>query len=727
MLRCAVLLALLALPVSGTVSLAVSKDHPIEGVIQLLKDLSVQAKQEGETEAATYQKFTYWCKKSDRKLHRAIKKEKKGIAGYEDTITGLKGDIETLGEDIATVAKEIEAQETAGAKAKEKRDGENAFYKKEYVNLDETIVAVDDAIEVMEETQGGALMQLHAGLKHSQKKAAMMKDTRDLLARRKDKQPDTDALMKLDPGKNNPFKKKKVKVYTEHEGEIIETFQDMDSDFRHDKLDVHQREANAQNAYELAKKARDFTIQAAKDAKTEKENIKADKESELAKNEEDLSSLQTELEADELTLKDTEEKCTKNEEAWDQRSKVRAGEIEAMAMAIKILSKVSGVRDPDTHDIPKKALAEEKGTVSKFADKALQKSLENIVEDTGDAAGVSFLQLSKSDDPKMKAVNLLREAAKAAHAGSLGKLAEKIATYDGPFDKIKQMIQKMIFRLMAEQKDEDDHKNWCDLETEKSTESKDDKSEKVNMMKIKISEYDAEIKKATKKITENEDKVADLQKYIEEETALREENHAEIVLTIKDAEDAQGAVANAITVLKDFYKESGMIAKEPWEFIQTSKGVDLPDSPSTWDSSYTGVTDPKEGGNGVLTILEGVATKFSKMEAEAKLQDETDQKEYDQDMQAKKIQISETETDTQSKTVKKEAIQGKLDAMGQSLKHTTGELDAVLQYLKDLEPACGTGDSDYMDRKKARDDEITALRKAQGILEDAFRAKFLQK
>merc|ERR1719321_1753989 len=247
----------------------------------------------------------------------------------------------------------------------------------------------------------------------------------------------------------------------------------------------------------------------------------------------------------------------------------------------------------------------------------------------------------------------------------------------------------MIFRLMAEQKDEDDHKNWCDLETEKSTESKDD----------------------------------ELQQYIEEETTLREENHAEIVLTIKDAEDAQGAVANAITVLKDFYKESGMIAKEPWEFIQTSKGVELPDSPSTWDSSYTGVSDPKEGGNGVLTILDGVATKFSKMEAEAKLQDETDQQEYDKDMQAKKIQIAETKTDTQSKKTKKESVQGKLDAMSQTLKHTTGELDAVLQYLKDLEPACGTGDSDYMDRKKARDDEVTALRKAQGILEDAFRAK----
>jgi len=720
MLRCVVLLTLMALPVFGTISKVTEKDHPIAGVIQLLKDLSVQAKQEGETEAATYQKYTYWCKKSDRKIRRAIKKEKKGVAGYADTIEGLKGDIETLGEDITALGKQIQEQETAGEKAKEKREGEAAFYKKEYTNLDETIVAVDDAIEVMEETQGGALLSLHAGLKHSQKKAAMMKDTRDLLSRRSH-QPDTDALMKLDPGKNNPFKKKKVKVYTEHEGEIIETFVDMDEDFRHDKLDVHQREANAQNAYELAKKARDFTIQAAKDAKTEKENIKADKESELAKNTEDKNSLQSELEADELTLKDTEEKCTNNEAAWDQRSKVRAGEIEAMAMAIKILTKVSGVRDPDTHEIPKKALAETTGKVSKFAANALENSLENL-------ADVNFLQLTKEDSPKMKAVNLLRQAAKGAHAGSLMKFAEKIAAYDGPFDKIKQMIQKMIFRLMAEQKDEDDHKNWCDLETEKSTESKDDKSEKANMMKIKIEEMDAEIKKAMKKITENQDKVADLEKYVEEETELRTENHAEIVLTIKDAEDGQGAVANAISVLKDFYKESGMIAKEPWEFIQTgTKGVTLPDEPSTWDSSYTGVADPKEGGNGVLTILEGVATKFSTMEAEAKLQDETDQQEFEKDMQAKKVELAELATDTQSKSTKKETLQQKLDALSQQLKHTTGELDAVLQYLKDLEPACGTGDSDYMDRKKARDDEITALRKAQGILEDAFRAKaFLQ-
>merc|ERR1719375_783161 len=263
-------------------------------------------------------------------------------------------------------------------------------------------------------------------------------------------------------------------------------------------------------------------------------------------------------------------------------------------------------------------------------------------------------------------------------------------------------------------------------------ESKDDKDEKVTMLKKKIAEEDAAIKKLVKAITENNDKAAQLTKYMEEETELRNENHEECMATIKDAQDAQAAVTQATQVLKDFYKESGMIAKEPWEFLQVSsrrvqikshRGVDLPDSPDTWDSSYTGAADPENGADGVLSILDGVMEKFSTMEADAKVQDETDQKNYDKDMQAKKIESAETEQDTQMKTNKKESLQGKLEGNQEQLKHVTGEFDAVVTYLKDLQPACGEGDSSYEDRKKARSDEITALRKAQTILEDAFRAK----
>merc|ERR1719171_2872075 len=544
-----------------------------------------------------------------------------------------------------------------------------------------------------EESQGAALMQV--GARHVVQKAAT-----------KAKGSPED-LLKLSPGKKPAAKK-----FSSHEGGVIETFKGLEEDWSVDKLSEEEQETNAINAYKLAKQARENAIAAAQSSKAEKESIKSSKESQKAQAESDKAEEEQMLEGDTASLETTDTDCKTKEAEWNERSKIRDGELEAIAMANKILSKVTGVRNPDTHEIPTKALLE---------------STARVEQDTANSeANLSFLQVV---DPRAKAVNLLRRSAVALHNKALEKLAQQISTYDGPFDKIKAMIQKMIFHLMGEQKDEDEHKLWCDMETEKSTESKDDKAEKKVLLTAKVHEADTAIKLLVKQITEQQKKVADITSYKETETKLREENHAEIVATIKDAADAQAAITEAIAVLKDFYKESGMIAKEPWEFLQTgSRDVELPEKPSTWDSSYTGTADPKNGADGILTILDETMQKFSRMEADAKVADETDQKDYEADMNAKKIEIDETNTDIQMKTSKKTSLEEKLSGKAAQLKSTSSELDAVEQYLKDLEPACGTGDSSYEDRKKARADETDALRQAQTILEEAFRAKaFLQK
>jgi len=663
---------------------ALAGEHPIDGVISLLQKLEIQSKEEGAAEAASFQKFTYWCKTSEKTLTKAIKTEKKDIAALTDKIDGLTADISSLGEDIASLEADIKKMETAADKAKNVRDDEKSLYDEEQKNFEDTITAVDEAITTLKDSKA-SLLQTNA-------KVEKVKALAETLG------------------------KPAAKTYSFKSGGIIETFKAMKAEFEADKLDSTSAETNKLNAYNLAKQARDTALSTAKDSKKEKEDIKGDKESDKATSESTKSETETALSDDTATLEQTDKECKTVTGEWEERSGIREGEIKAMGMAIKILGKVTGVRNPDEHEIPKKALME---------------ATAHVEQDTASyeakMAGMSFLQL---EDPKTKAVNLLKKAASVAHSKALQKLAQEIATYDGPFDKIKQMIQKMIFRLMSEQKDEDDHKNWCDMEMEKSTESKEDKDEKVKMFKKKVAEHDAAIKKLIKQITENNDKAADITKYMEEETELRNENHAEIVATIKDSQDAQAAVTQATQVLKDFYKESGMIAKEPWEFVQISshRGVDLPDSPDTWDSSYTGVTDPENGADGVLALLDGVMEKFSSMEADAKVQDETDQQNYEKDMQAKKISLEETKQDTSMKTTKKDSLQEKMEGLQGQLKHTTSEFDAVVQYLKDLQPACGEGDSSYEDRKKARSDEITALRKAQTILEDAFRAKaFLQK
>merc|ERR1719247_3939568 len=479
---------------------AVAGEHPIAGVISLLQKLKIQSTEEGAAEAASFQKFTYWCKTSTKTLNKAIKTEKTDISSLTDKIEGLTAD-------IASLKSDIESMETAAGKAKTVRDDEKSLYDEEQKNFEDTVTAIDEAITTMKDSKA-SLLQTDAQKKVVQKAQALAE----------------------------VMGKPAAKTYSFKSGGIIETFKAMKAEFEADKLDSTSAETNKLNAYNLAKQARDTAVSTAKDSKKEKEDIKGDKESDKATSESTKYETETALSDDTATLEQTDKECKTVTGEWEERSGIREGEIKAMGMAIKILGKVTGVRNPDEHEIPKKALMEATARVE-----------QDTASFEAKTVGMSFLQL---DDPKTKAVNLLKKAASVAHSKALQKLAAEISTYDGPFDKIKQMIQKMIFRLMSEQKDEDDHKNWCDMEMEKSTESKDDKDEKVKMFKKKVAEHDAAIKKLIKQITENNDKAADLTKYMEEETELRNENHAEIVATIKDSQDAQAAVTQATQVLK---------------------------------------------------------------------------------------------------------------------------------------------------------------------------------
>merc|ERR1719199_2048633 len=72
----------------------------------------------------------------------------------------------------------------------------------------------------------------------------------------------------------------------------------------------------------------------------------------------------------------------------------------------------------------------------------------------------------------------------------------------------------------------------------------------------------------TEDIKTDDKMIADIIKFMNDATEIRQTGKKENALAIKDAEAAQTAVQNAIAVLTTFYKESSMIPKEPWEFIQ---------------------------------------------------------------------------------------------------------------------------------------------------------------
>merc|ERR1719261_1430218 len=98
-----------------------------------------------------------------------------------------------------------------------------------------------------------------------------------------------------------------------------------------------------------------------------------------------------------------------------------------------------------------------------------------------------------------------------------------------------------------------------------------------------------------------------------------------------------------------------------------------------------------------------------------------DQDNFEQDMKANDIEKAGRISESTVKAQEKKRLLSKVESMTKEKKNTADQLEATEQYRSDLKHPCEDGDSTYEDRKQARDDEIGALKSAQGILTDAFK------
>lgn len=645
-----------------------SGEHPIEKIINLLKGLEEQAIEEGKSEALSFQKFEYWCKNSKKTLTKAIAEEKDNIDSLESKISAKTEESKNLADQISKLEKELTELSNSAAEALSASDKANALYEQVSSDLESTGDSVGQCITALKDSKDAT------SLAQAQKTAAVLLQT--------------DPADVMAAGDMQSHKKS----YSFKGGNIIELLKQLKLKFEDDLTQVEKEETNRVNSYNLAKKARDNSVTAAEKSKDEKTDLKAEVDEELAEAKSDLEDEEGELEADSATLESTDKKCSVKTSEWEERSHTRSGEIEAINVAIKILAKVANVRtEAPSNPVP--------------------------------PASPMLLQIQEVDvstDPKMKAVVYLRQKAASLHAKALERLAQEVQAHLGsPFDIINNDIQKMIFRLMAEQKDEDEHKHWCDLELEKTSVSIDDKQDKMDDLQAKIDDAESTVGELTEEIKSADEMVAEIVSFMKEATEIREVGKKENDLAIKDSQDSQEAVSNAIAVLTDFYKESGEIAKEPYEFVQ--RGVDLPDDPDTWDSSYSGVSDPSAQPGGIITILETCNEEFATMEADTKAQEASDQDAYDSDMQTHDIEKAKRSKEAEMKGAEKKRLVEKTASMEKNRKHVSDEHEATVQYQKDLQPACVEGDSTYEDRKAARTEEIEALHNSQVILEEAFK------
>merc|ERR1711957_876870 len=391
----------------------------------------------------------------------------------------------------------------------------------------------------------------------------------------------------------------------------------------------------------------------------------------------DLQDTTTTRDADTAYLEDLTATCTQKSSDFDSRQQLRAEEIEAIEKAIEIISSGAVAGSADTH-LP--ALVQTGHSLAQLRSDSANKGIQAKV--------AAFLQ-KKSD--------ILGSRVLALIAAKVG---------EDPFIKVKKMIKDLIVKLMEEANEEAEHKAWCDTELSSNEQTRKEKTAAVESLHAQKDELEASIAKLTEDIAKLAQAIADLDAAMAKYTSLRNEEKAKNKATTADAKAAQTAVAQALTVLKDFYEK----AAEATSFAQSRQQSE---SPEIFDSEYKGM---QSGNGGVVGMLEVIESDFARLEADTKAAEESAQKEYDEFMTDSATDKSKKTTDSEHKTAKKQDESQTLTQTMEDLQGTQEELDAALAYFDKLKPSCVDAGVSFEERVARRKEEVESLQQALGIL-----------
>jgi len=444
--------------------------------------------------------------------------------------------------------------------------------------------------------------------------------------------------------------------------------------FTAERTTLEKEEMNSVHAFEMLSQDLTAQIEQATQDRTEKAETKAKKLQAKADAEGDLKDTTTTRDADVKYLEDLTATCEQKATDFESRQQLRAEELEAISKAIEIISS-----------------AAVSGSAEKYLPSMLQKGKSLVA-----------LRAEMQAQNQMRAAQYLRSRAAQLESRVLALLAGRVAA--DPFSKVKKMIKDLITRLMEEANEEAEHKGWCDTELSTNEQTRKEKTQAVETLHAEIDELTASIAKLTEDIAELTQAVAELDAAMAKATTIRQEEKATNEQTIKDSQAAQTAVAQALTVLKEFYAKAG----DATAFLQHQQTP-----PEIFDSPYKGMQ--AENG-GVIGMLEVIESDFARLEADTKAAEATAQKEYDTFMTDSKVDKEAKTTDIEHKTAKKQDESQALNVKNEDLEGTQKELDAALAYFDKLKPSCVDAGVSYEDRVKRREDEIQSLQEALKIL-----------
>jgi len=674
----------------------VQAEHPIKGVMQMIQQLDQKAQTLGGEEADQFEEYTIFMQKEIKKLSEAI-------AGFDGQGADLKSALQALNAKEGSLdekqAATLELIATLAASDKEA----NAAWAETQANLEATLKDINatmaavksglSSLETAEENgqEGKAPSsgsKVNSGLLREQEKVvkSLVSQHASLLELVSS---DEEAML-LDlamASEDRNFSVPTRAPVVSHTGKVMDLLKKLMNSFDDKRQKTEMEVLQAKGEYEVEQAQRDESMRLANGTKNTQAVSLADVGSKVKSSSGELATVQNDLATQSKTLKDTQIELKMRMEEFKQRVYMRKQEHQAFLVGVRILANVAGIQVP------------------------------SLVQ-------VQTFPKMRSVEKKVRAINMLHEAAHRSHSQALHHLTSELENGAVPIAEVGKSVQLTIkeqqWAITDSQQQDDKKKAWCELEVNKSTIEKDHKVDVMEEIADKIELTEADIAALEKAIDQKTDSLADAKKDIHEEKMLREKSKNENKESLTDAKDGQEALQMAVEHIRKFYDDA-KTASDIASFTQVSS-EDKPETGWGSQSGYTGVTLGTKGtpGQVLLTELGTALASYEQMEATTKAQEAKQQDEFETKMTDLKKIVAESETELELKEAERSRQMEELKGLVDSQKLEDREKTTIENYLKEVTTECYNGSSTFESRAADRKSELAGLNDSLVTIADAF-------
>jgi len=654
-----------------------SEVTPVQKVIQLLDGMKAKGTKEMQEEQAQYAKYERFCEDTLIDKQRSIAKASEKIEILEAEIQKSISQAERLTTEIAEHSADIASTKEEQEKALAVRKEERADFVSTLTDYTESIDAIGRAIKALKDNNKKLSFVQLAAVRSLKK--LPMDAFNSIDAYLSDSSDSESPSLLMEASKQPPA----PKVYESQSGGVVSMLESLQDKFVDERMSLEKEEAQKKHAYELlAQGLKTQETQSSKDKK-QKAAFKAKELESKAANEGELEETTTERASDQKYRADLKSTCEKKATDMTSRTKLRKEELEAIAKATEIIA----------------------GTVAGSA----EKHLPSLLQIRSRSAVLAFL---RSEGPsREQAARFLQQGATALGSRVLAAAAVRVRA--DPIAKVKEMIQDLITKLNEQNDKAAEKKAECDLQLTENKATREEKTDGVDTLKSEIDQLSAAITKLGEDSVTLTKEISELDSAMKTATELRMKEKEKNVVTIKDAKEAQVAVAQALSVLNEFYEKAG----EATALVQQSAG-DHSAQPEIFDESYNGMGG--ESG-GVVGMLEVIQSDFARLEAETTAEEAKAKKEFEDFMEDSKVDKGSKATAIDHKARKKQTKSQDLTTAKADLLGTEKELDAAMETFKKLTATCLDTGASFKERQAQRAQEIKDLQEALEMLQSQNR------